>query len=69
LTEERLNRSSVFYMPGWKRVREGIVKNLLDTEPVNRDNLKVRNPKNREKLIPRRSKNIKSFPFGTCESL
>jgi hypothetical protein len=41
-------------MPGWKRVREGIVKNLLDTKPVKRDNVKVKNPKNREKLIPPR---------------
>jgi len=31
---------------------EGIVKNLLDTKPVKREDVKVKNPKNREKLIP-----------------
>jgi len=31
---------------------EGIVKNLLNTAPVKRENVKVKNPKNREKLIP-----------------
>ena len=32
------------------------MKNLLDTKPVKRENVKVKNPKNREKLIPRRSR-------------
>jgi hypothetical protein len=31
---------------------EGIVKNLLDTKPVKREDVKIRNRKNREKLIP-----------------
>ena len=31
---------------------EGIVKNLLDTKPVKRENVKIKNPKNRERLIP-----------------
>ena len=31
---------------------EGIVKNLLNTKPVKRENVKIKNPKNREKLIP-----------------
>ena len=31
---------------------EGIVKNLLDTKPVKRENVKIKNPKNREQLIP-----------------
>jgi hypothetical protein len=31
---------------------EGIVQNLLQSKPVKRENVKVKNPKNREKLIP-----------------
>jgi hypothetical protein len=31
---------------------EGIVKNLIHSSPVRRDDVKVENPKNREKLIP-----------------
>jgi hypothetical protein len=31
---------------------EGIVKNLLQSKPVKRANVRVKNPKNREKLIP-----------------
>jgi hypothetical protein len=31
---------------------EGIVKSLLETTPVKRENVKIKNPKNREKLIP-----------------
>lgn len=31
---------------------EGVVRNLLQTKPVKRDDVKVKNPKNREKLIP-----------------
>jgi hypothetical protein len=33
---------------------EGIVKNLLQSKPVKREDVKVKNPKNREKLIPPR---------------
>ena len=35
---------------------EGIVKNLLQSKPVKRENVKVKNPKNREKLIPPQKK-------------
>ena len=31
---------------------EGIVKNLLDTKPVKREDVKIRDRKNRKKLIP-----------------
>jgi len=31
---------------------EGIVKNLLHTKPVKREDVKIKNPKNRKKLIP-----------------
>jgi hypothetical protein len=31
---------------------EGIVKNLLQSKPVKRENVKIKNRKNREKLIP-----------------
>ncbi len=31
---------------------EGIVKNLLDTKPVKREDVKIKNRKNREQLIP-----------------
>lgn len=31
---------------------EGIVKNLLHSKPVSLENVKIKNPKNREQLIP-----------------
>jgi hypothetical protein len=31
---------------------EGIVKRLLHSKPLKREDVKVKNPKNREKLIP-----------------
>jgi hypothetical protein len=31
---------------------EGIVKNLLQSKPVKREDVKIKNRKNREKLIP-----------------
>ena len=31
---------------------EGVVRNLLQSKPVKRNDVKVKNPKNREKLIP-----------------
>ena len=31
---------------------EGVVKKLLHTNPVKREDVRVKNPKNREKLIP-----------------
>ena len=31
---------------------EGIVQNLLNTKPVKREDVKIKNRKNREKLIP-----------------
>jgi hypothetical protein len=31
---------------------EGIVQNMLNTKPVKREDLKIKNRKNREKLIP-----------------
>jgi len=35
---------------------EGIVRSLLDTRPVKREGVKIKNPKNREKLGPPRSR-------------
>jgi hypothetical protein len=31
---------------------EGIVKHLLHSKPVKREDVRIKNPKNREKLIP-----------------
>ena len=31
---------------------EGIVKNLLGSKPMKREDVRVKNPKNRKKLIP-----------------
>ncbi len=35
-----------------RRQFEGIVKNLLQSKPLKREDVQVKNPKNREKLIP-----------------
>ena len=35
-----------------RRKFEGIVKNLLQSKPMKREDVKIKNRKNREKLIP-----------------
>ena len=35
---------------------EGVVKKLLQSNPMKREDVQVKNPKNRKKLIPARTK-------------
>jgi hypothetical protein len=50
LSDERVNAKEK--PQGRPEEVRGVVKNLLNTKPVKRENVKVKNPKNREKLIP-----------------
>jgi hypothetical protein len=50
LSDERVNAQEK--PQGRPEEVRGVVKNLLNTKPVKRENVKVKNPKNREKLIP-----------------
>jgi hypothetical protein len=52
LSDERVNAQEK--PQGRPEEVRGVVKNLLNTKPVKRENVKVKNPKNREKLIPPR---------------